>query len=99
MLWAKHRSYETYGSRTRARCASRELPFPFAEEDAVALFIYTTVGEQLRSEVSAEHFLRLYVGGRCGTALLFFGRRWMARDAFGRIYEVRPFQRKTRETC
>ncbi len=74
----------------QARCASRELALPFAEEDAVALYIYTTIGEQFRREASSEHFLRLFVGGKgCGTAVLFSGRRLVAWDAFGRISEVR----------
>ena len=95
---ARHASmYGVHPEEFQARCASRELPFPFAEADAVALYIYTTVREQLRSETSPEHFLRLYVGGRShGTAVLVLGRRWVARDAFGRISEVRPYLRAAR---
>ena len=98
---ARHASvYGVHPEEFQARCASRELPFPFAEEDAVALFIYGTVVEQLRSEASPENFLRLYVGGKsCGTAVLFSGRRWVATDAFGRISEVRLFPRTARGSC
>jgi hypothetical protein len=34
----------------QARCASRDLPFPITDGDAVALFIYASIGEQFRSE-------------------------------------------------
>ena len=90
--------YGLHPEEFQARCASRELPFPFAEADAVALYIYTTVREQLGSEAPLpEHFLRLYVGGRSrGTAVLVVGRRWVARDALGRISEVRPLLRAAR---
>ena len=82
--------YRVHPEEFQARCASRELPSPFAEADAVALHINKTVGEQFRSEASAVLFLRLYRGGKeSGTAVLFSARRWVAMDAFGRISEVR----------
>jgi hypothetical protein len=83
--------YGVHPEEFQARCASRELPFPFAEEDAVALIIYRTVGQQFRSEASPERFLRIYVGKGCGTAKLFSVRTSIATDAFGRISAVRPF--------
>ena len=66
------RAFATAGSpRSRrrrpgaqARCAERQLPHPMAEADAVALFVYASVGEHYRGEASAELFVRLLVGGR-----------------------------------
>jgi hypothetical protein len=61
---ARHASvYGVHPEEFQARCASRELPFPFAEADAVALTIYGAVCEQLKDQAPPERFLRLYVGG------------------------------------
>ena len=51
-------------ARAQARCASRQLPFPIAEMDAVALFLFASVGEHFRGEDSAELFIRLLMGSR-----------------------------------
>ena len=89
--------YGVHPEEFQARCASRDLPSPFAEEDAVALFIYATVRQQFRSEATAERYMRVYLGGRrCGTAALFCARTLVAADALGRIYEVRMLQRAAR---
>ena len=95
---ARHASvYGVHPEEFQARCASRELPFPFAEADAVALTIYGAVCEQLEDQAPPERFLRLYVGGRGrGTAVLVSARTSVVRDAFGRISEVRPFPRAAR---
>jgi hypothetical protein len=86
--------YGMHPEEFQARCASRDLPFPITDEDAVALFIYASIGEHFRSETSAELFIRLYMGGRgCGTAVLISARRWVALDASGSISEVRPVLR------
>ena len=98
---ARHASmYGLHPEEFQARCASRELPFPFAEEDAVALIIYRAVAQQFRSEASSERFMRLYVGGKGrGTARLFSARTSVAVNAFGRISEVRPLLRRARRSC
>jgi hypothetical protein len=98
---ARHASiYGVHPEEFQARCASRELPFPFAEEDAVALLIYDAVGLQFGNEASCEHFLRLYVGGKgCGTALLVSARTSVAMDAIGRISGVRLFPQAARGSC
>jgi hypothetical protein len=95
---ARHASmYGMHPEEFQARCASRELPSPFAEEDAVALIIFRTVSDHFRSEASPERFMRLYVGGiGNGNAALFSARTSIAVDAFGRISEVRPFLLKAR---
>ncbi len=84
--------YGLHPEEFQARCASRELPFPFAEEDAAALIIYRNISDQFKSKATPERFMRLYVGGKgCGTAGLFAARTSVAVDALGRISEVRPF--------
>ena len=91
--------YGVHPEEFQARCASRELPFPFAESDAVALIIYRTISEHFKRKASTESFMRLYVGGRSrGTAVLFSARTSTARDAFGRPSEVRPLMRAARES-
>jgi hypothetical protein len=77
--------YGVHPEEFQARCANRDLSFPFAEADAVALTIYGTVCEQLKSQAPPERFLRLYVGG---AAVLCSARISVVRDAFGRISEV-----------
>ena len=92
--------YMVHPEEFHARCASRDLPLPMNDEDAVVLFIYASVGEQFRAEASAVLFLRLYMGGvDLGTALLFSARRSVALDAFGRISEVLPGLRTTPGAC
>jgi hypothetical protein len=82
--------YGIHPEEFQARCASRELPFPMNDEDAVAVFIYAAVGAHFKSKASAI-FLRFYMGGKgCGTAVLVSARRKVELDAFGRICEVRP---------
>jgi hypothetical protein len=84
--------YGMHPEEFQARCASRALPNPFAEEDAVALIIFRTVSEHFRSEASSECFFRLYVGSiRNRNAALFSARTSIAVDAFGGISEVRSF--------
>jgi hypothetical protein len=85
-------TYGVHPEEFQARCASRELPFPFAEEDAVALFIYASVHQHFRSQASAERFMRVYLGGKgCGIAVLFSVRTSVSMDAFGGISQVRLF--------
>ena len=89
---ANSRQASIYGMHLeefQARCASRNLHLPMPDEDLIAVLIYTSVGEQLRRQATAEVFLRLYAGGKgCGTAVLVSARRWVATDALGRITEV-----------
>jgi hypothetical protein len=85
--------YGIHPEEFQARCASRELPFPMNDEDAVAVFIYASVGAHFKSKASAI-FLRFYMGGKgCSNAVLLSARRKVELDAFGRICEVRPVPR------
>ena len=84
--------YGIHPEEFQARCASRELPFPMNDEDAVAVFIYASVGAHFKTKASAL-FLRFYMGGPgSGTAVLLSARRKVELDAFGRICEVWPLE-------
>jgi hypothetical protein len=87
---ARHATiYRMHTEEYQARCASRDLPFPLAEEDGVILFIYLFVSKQFGFDLSGGVFLRLYslAEGSC-TSALFSVRRLVVMDALGRVSEV-----------
>ena len=48
----------------QARCASRQLPFPFTEMDAVALFHFVAVRQHFQIAAVPELCMRMLTGGR-----------------------------------